>query len=64
LRESRESEYADPRRITDEIIFMKNLCTELDCPVIDVTRRSVEETAASILNLLTEKTAQDRLISP
>lgn len=64
LRESRESEYADPRRITDEIIFMKNLCTELDCPVIDVTRRSVEETAASILNLLTEKTAQDRMSSP
>jgi regulator of PEP synthase PpsR (kinase-PPPase family) len=64
LRESRESEYADPRRITDEIMFMKTLCAELGCPVIDVTRRSVEETAASILNLLSDKTSQDRLASP
>lgn len=64
LRESRDSEYADPRRITDEIVFMKNLCAELGCPVIDVTRRSVEETAASVLNLYNEKLALDRQQSP
>lgn len=57
LNETRETEYADPRRITDEIVFMKNLCTELNCPVIDVTRRSVEETAAAIMNLLAEKSS-------
>jgi regulator of PEP synthase PpsR (kinase-PPPase family) len=35
-------------------MFMKTLCSEHDWPMIDVTRRSVEETAAAILNLLSE----------
>jgi [pyruvate, water dikinase]-phosphate phosphotransferase / [pyruvate, water dikinase] kinase len=64
LNETRESEYADPRRITDEIIFMKTLCSELDCPVIDVTRRSIEETAATVLNLLAEKAARENALTP
>lgn len=55
LRESRPTEYVDPRAITSELVGMKNLCGQYDWPMIDVTRRSVEETAASILNLLAEK---------
>lgn len=55
LKESRSTDYVDPRLITDEIVVMKNLCSQYDWPMIDVTRRSVEETAASILNLLSEK---------
>ncbi|WP_395684603.1 pyruvate, water dikinase regulatory protein [Aestuariivirga sp.] len=54
LAETRSTDYADPRLITDELIFMKNLCSNNDWPMIDVTRRSVEETAAAILNLLSE----------
>jgi hypothetical protein len=54
LKESRSTDYADPRLITDELMFMKTLCSEHDWPMIDVTRRSVEETAAAILNLLSE----------
>lgn len=64
LHESYESEYADPRRITDEIVFMRNLCAALDCPVIDVTRRSIEETSAAILNLLAEKAAHEHAKTP
>lgn len=55
LKESRSTDYIDPRLITDEILSMKNLCSTHDWPTIDVTRRSVEETAASILNLMAEK---------
>ncbi len=55
LKESRSTDYIDPRLITDEILSMKNLCAIHDWPMIDVTRRSVEETAASILNLLADK---------
>ena len=54
LKESRSTDYIDPRLITNELMFMKTLCSENDWPLIDVTRRSVEETAATILNLLAE----------
>ena len=54
LNENRETDYADPRFITQEVVHMKSICSRSDWPLIDVTRRSVEETAASILNLLAE----------
>lgn len=54
LKESRSTDYVDPRLITDELMLMKNLCSSNDWPMIDVTRRSVEETAATILNMLSE----------
>ena len=55
LNEMRSTTYADPRHITDEILLMKKVCAENDWPLIDVTRRSVEETAASILNLISQR---------
>ena len=54
LNENRATDYADPRFITQEVVHMKSICSQSDWPLIDVTRRSVEETAASILNLLAE----------
>lgn len=51
MKESRSTDYADPRLITDELMAMKTLCSSNDWPMIDVTRRSVEETAATILNM-------------
>lgn len=59
LHETRESSYADARHITDEIVHMKKLCSQQNWPLIDVTRRSVEETAASVLNLLAERAPQE-----
>ncbi|MBI2718560.1 MAG: kinase/pyrophosphorylase [Rhizobiales bacterium] len=58
LHETRENSYIDPRHITTEIVKMKTLCSKNDWPIIDVSRRSVEETAASILNLLAERKPQ------
>lgn len=58
LNEARETTYADPRHITNEIISMKKLCADHGWPMIDVTRRSVEETAAAVINLLGERRAQ------
>jgi regulator of PEP synthase PpsR (kinase-PPPase family) len=54
LKESRSTDYVDPRLITDELLAMKTLCSKNDWPMIDVTRRSVEETAATILNMLSD----------
>jgi regulator of PEP synthase PpsR (kinase-PPPase family) len=43
--------YVDRKEISQEINMTRRLCTENEWPLIDVTRRSVEETAAEILTL-------------
>jgi [pyruvate, water dikinase]-phosphate phosphotransferase / [pyruvate, water dikinase] kinase len=52
LKEERESSYIDVDSVRDEIVQARRLYERHAWPVIDVTRRSVEETAAAILNLL------------
>jgi regulator of PEP synthase PpsR (kinase-PPPase family) len=47
-----ESSYVDRHAIAREIAAMRRLCMEHQWPVLDVTRRSIEETAAEILTLL------------
>ncbi|GGB40185.1 putative pyruvate, phosphate dikinase regulatory protein [Roseibium aquae] len=43
--------YVDRKEIASEITMTRRLCSEFGWPLIDVTRRSVEETAAEILTL-------------
>jgi regulator of PEP synthase PpsR (kinase-PPPase family) len=43
--------YVDPVAVHEEIIKSRKLCAHYGWPVIDVTRRSIEETAAAILDL-------------
>jgi regulator of PEP synthase PpsR (kinase-PPPase family) len=52
LHEQRESTYIDTDVVRDEIIQARRLYERHGWPTIDVTRRSVEETAAAIMNLL------------
>lgn len=52
LNEQRESTYIDQEAVRQEIIDARRLFERHGWPVIDVTRRSVEETAAAIINLL------------
>lgn len=49
------STYVDPRKIHEEITYMSELCRTHGWPVIDVTRRSVEETSASVMKILFER---------
>lgn len=58
LNEGRDTEYVDEHTVKDEIIEAKRLFARHGWPVIDVTRRSVEETAAKIINLMTERRSQ------
>jgi hypothetical protein len=44
-----ENDYVDPEAVKAEILAAKRLCASRGWPVIDVTRRSIEETAATIL---------------
>lgn len=54
LNENRESTYVDSDAVRQEIIEARRLFERQGWPVIDVTRRSVEETAAAVINLLSE----------
>lgn len=52
LKENRESDYVETDAVRQEIIAARRLFEKQGWPIIDVTRRSVEETAAAIINLL------------
>ena len=47
-----DTDYVDPETVRDEVATARRLFGERDWPVIDVTRRSIEETAATILQIL------------
>ena len=51
--EPRDSAYTDVDAVREETVRARRLYEKHGWPVIDVTRRSVEETAAAIVNLLT-----------
>jgi len=53
LREDRESNYIELEAVREEIIRARRMFEKYGWPVIDVTRRSVEETAAAIINVMT-----------
>lgn len=57
LKENTETEYVDLDRVREEVTAARRLFSRHGWPVIDVSRRSIEETAASILNLVTERKA-------
>ncbi len=56
LNEQTETDYVDKDLITSELAEARRLFNKHGWPVIDVTRRSIEETAAAILNLYNRHT--------
>lgn len=50
INEHEEADYTDREQIQDEIKECRRYCTKRGWQTIDVTRRSIEETAAAILN--------------
>ncbi len=58
LGQAPETDYVDLSQIESEVAFARRLFADNDIPVIDVTRRSIEETAAAIINLV--QTRSDR----
>lgn len=44
-----ESQYVDPEAVKKEILSARRLCAARGWPVIDVTRRSIEETAVTVM---------------
>jgi hypothetical protein len=46
-----DTDYVDLESVREEVAFARKLCQKHDWPIIDVSRRSIEETAATIMNL-------------
>jgi len=46
-----DTAYVDPERVQEEVTHARRLFSSKGWPVIDVTRRSIEETAAEVINL-------------
>jgi [pyruvate, water dikinase]-phosphate phosphotransferase / [pyruvate, water dikinase] kinase len=55
LSAARDTGYADRQAIAAELVYAREICSARGWPMIDVTRRSIEETAAAIINLLSER---------
>ena len=45
-------DYVDVEAVRGELLWARRLCNRRGWPVIDVTRRSIEETAATVLQLM------------
>jgi [pyruvate, water dikinase]-phosphate phosphotransferase / [pyruvate, water dikinase] kinase len=50
-----DDQYIDRQAVAEEIAFSRRLCATNNWPLIDVTRRSIEETAAAVMALLADK---------
>jgi [pyruvate, water dikinase]-phosphate phosphotransferase / [pyruvate, water dikinase] kinase len=53
-----DDQYIDRAAVAEEVAFSRRLCAKHNWPIIDVTRRSIEETAAAVLKLLAERRRQ------
>ena len=53
-----DDRYIDKSAVAEEVAFSRRLCAKYNWPVIDVTRRSIEETAAAVMKLLSERRRQ------
>lgn len=51
--------YADINRINDELDFAKGIMRRIHCPVLDVSNKSIEETAALVLEIVSRNKARE-----
>lgn len=61
LNETTTTAYVDEERVECEVAFARRMFADNGWPVIDVTRRSIEETAAAVMRLYSERAARERL---
>ena len=55
LNEKAQTAYVDNERVKSEVSFARRMFADNGWPVIDVTRRSIEETAAAVIKLCGER---------
>ena len=58
------TEYVDVEAVKAELLWARRLCNRRGWPVVDVTRRSIEETAATVIQLMEAWHARRRKAQP
>jgi hypothetical protein len=53
-----DDSYIDRQAVSEEVAFSRKLSAKHDWPLLDVTRRSIEETAAAIMKLYADRQRQ------
>ncbi|MBX9709466.1 MAG: kinase/pyrophosphorylase [Xanthobacteraceae bacterium] len=56
--QSKDDSYVDRQSVADEVSFSRKLSAKYDWPSLDVSRRSIEETAAAIMKLFADRQRQ------
>ncbi|WP_093315826.1 pyruvate, water dikinase regulatory protein [Sphingomonas jatrophae] len=64
LNQTGETPYIDQEAVAAELAFARRIFADKGWPVIDVSRRSIEETAAAIINLITERRDRTEGLEP
>ena len=59
LNQAPETDYVDSDAVSAELAYARRLFADHDWPAIDVTRRSIEETAFAIVKLCNEREGCD-----
>jgi len=62
LNQSPDTSYVDVEKVAREVQIARRMFADNGWPVIDVTRRSIEETAAAVINLLNERQASTEAV--
>jgi [pyruvate, water dikinase]-phosphate phosphotransferase / [pyruvate, water dikinase] kinase len=60
LNQTPDTDYVDQDAVTREAQYARRMFADNDWPVIDMTRRSIEEAAAAIINLVNERREREK----
>lgn len=64
LNHNSETDYADLEKVREEVQAARRLCAHQGWPVIDVSRRSIEEASAAIMQLYYRRTGRGGTVVP
>src|SRR3546814_20866449 len=64
LNQAPETAYVDDERVKAELAYARRMFADNGWPVIDVTRRSIEETAAAVIKLVEDRAGACLCSSP
>ncbi len=53
-----DANYADVKRIEEELQYAKAVMRRVHCPVLDVSNKSIEETASQVMQIVARNAAQ------
>ena len=58
LNQAPDTDYVDEEKVKAEVAHARRMFADNGWPVLDVTRRSIEETAAAVMSFLAERRRQ------